>query len=91
MKSTFGQLNLTYYSVSLPLVSSSNLTMLQLSILWLVMGVASGDRCAWHQVGRRQSEKRGWLAENGYSGRAPWSPFLNFLKIDIFKFQKILN
>jgi hypothetical protein len=30
-------------------------------------------------------------AENRIRGRAPWSPFLNFLKIDIFKFQKILN
>jgi hypothetical protein len=28
---------------------------------------------------------------NRYRGRAPWSPFLNFLKIGIFKFQKILN
>jgi hypothetical protein len=49
-------------------VSSSNLTMLQLSILWLVMGVASGDRCVWHQVGRRQSEKRGWLVPLYLSG-----------------------
>jgi hypothetical protein len=29
--------------------------------------------------------------ENAIRGRAPWSPFLNFLKIDMFMFQKILN
>jgi hypothetical protein len=33
-----------------------------------------------------QSNPGNWLG-----GRAPWSPFFNFLKFDILKFQKILD
>jgi hypothetical protein len=43
------------------------------------------------QVNCRDKIEGLYSTENGYRGRAPWSPFLNFLKIDIFKFQKILN
>jgi hypothetical protein len=45
--------------------------------------IASGDRAAAAVAARPP--------KNAIRTRAPWSPFLNFLKIGIFKFQKIPN
>jgi hypothetical protein len=67
-----------------------------------VFGVASSMRLI-HLLGCILEKKPTWVrtdsvcklqrkegnnSENRFGGRAPWSPFLKFLKFDILKFKK---
>jgi hypothetical protein len=47
------------------------------------------ENCMVLELLEIDDEKRNFLTENEFAGRAPWSPFSNFVQINILKFQKI--